>query len=77
MQRMQQWTGERWMVSLVKSGGQPTLAEQREAAARERLGGIESDPVVAGVLARFPGAQVIAVRGKDIGAAPAGRRSKL
>ncbi len=71
MQRMQQWTGERWMVSLVKSGGQPTLAEQREAAARERLGGIESDPVVAGVLARFPGAQVIAVRGKDIGAAPA------
>jgi DNA polymerase-3 subunit gamma/tau len=64
-QRLQSWTGERWMVSLVKSGGQPTIAERREAAARERLGGLEADPVIASVLARFPGAQIVAVRGKD------------
>ena len=72
MQRLQLWTGRRWMVSLVASGGRPTLAEQRETAKRERLGGLEADPVVASVLARFPGAQIVAVRGKDVdaGAAP-------
>jgi DNA polymerase-3 subunit gamma/tau len=69
MQRLQSWTGERWMVSLVSSGGQPTIADRREAAARERLGGLEADPVVASVLARFPGAQIVAVRGKDAEAA--------
>ncbi|MGA9825444.1 MAG: DNA polymerase III subunit gamma/tau, partial [Methylocystis sp.] len=68
-QRLQSWTGERWMVSLVKSGGQPTITERREAAARERLGGLEADPVIASVLARFPGAQIVAVRGKDVEAA--------
>ena len=68
-QRLQSWTGERWMVSLVKSGGLPTIAERREAAARERLGGLEADPVIASVLARFPGAQIVAVRGKDVEAA--------
>ena len=35
-QRLQAWTGERWMVSLVTTGGAPTLTEQREAAERER-----------------------------------------
>ncbi len=71
MQRLQLWTGERWMVSLVNSGGGQTLAEQREAATRERLGGLEADPLIASVLARFPGAQIVAVRGKDMDAGAA------
>jgi DNA polymerase-3 subunit gamma/tau len=71
MQRLQLWTGERWMVSLVNSGGTPTLAEQREAATRERLGGLEADPLIASVLARFPGAQIVAVRGRDVDAGTA------
>ena len=32
---------------------------------------LESDPLVASVLARFPGAQIVAVRGRDEGAASA------
>ncbi len=72
MQRLQLWTGERWMVSVVKAGGQPTLAEQRDEKERERRSGLEADPVIASVLAHFPGAQIIAVRGKDagVGSAP-------
>jgi len=69
MQRLQLWTGERWMVSVVTAGGQPTLAEQREEKERERRSGLEADPVIASVLAHFPGAQIIAVRGKDAGVA--------
>ena len=68
MQRLQAWTNERWMVSVVASGGAPTLKERRDAQERERRSGLEADPVVAGVLARFPGAQIIAVRSKDDGA---------
>ncbi len=71
MQRLQAWTGERWMVSVVASGGAPTLKEQRDAEERKRRSSLESDPLVASVLARFPGAQIVAVRGRDEGAASA------
>ncbi|WP_292531833.1 DNA polymerase III subunit gamma/tau [Methylocystis sp.] len=71
MQKLQAWTGERWMVSIVASGGAPTLKEQREAEERRRRSSLESDPLVASVLARFPGAQIVAVRGRDEGAASA------
>ncbi|TLG78879.1 DNA polymerase III subunit gamma/tau [Methylocystis sp. B8] len=71
MQKLQAWTGERWMVSIVASGGAPTLKEQREAEELKRRSSLESDPLVASVLARFPGAQIVAVRGRDEGAASA------
>jgi len=64
-QKLQEWTGDRWIVAIVKSGGAPTLAERREAQERERRSGLEADPLVASVLARFPGAQIVAVRGKE------------
>ncbi|MEF3365804.1 DNA polymerase III subunit gamma/tau, partial [Methylocystis sp. 9N] len=68
-QKLQAWTGERWMISVVASGGAPTIKEKRDASERERRSGLESDPFVASVLARFPGAQIIAVRGREEGAA--------
>jgi DNA polymerase-3 subunit gamma/tau len=69
-QRLQLWTGERWMVSVVATGGAPTLKEKREAEERDRRSGLEADPVVASVLAHFPGAQIVAVRSRDSAAAP-------
>jgi DNA polymerase-3 subunit gamma/tau len=71
MQKLQAWTGERWMVSIVPAGGAPSLKEQREAEERRRRSSLESDPLVASVLARFPGAQIVAVRGREEGAASA------
>ena len=71
MQRLQAWTGERWMASIVAAGGAPSLKEQREAEERKRRSSLESDPLVASVLARFPGAQIVAVRGRDEGASSA------
>jgi DNA polymerase-3 subunit gamma/tau len=72
MQRLQLWTNERWMVSIVAAGGAPTLKEKRDAQERERRSGLEADPVVASVLAHFPGAQIIAVRSRDDQASRAG-----
>ncbi len=72
MQRLQLWTNQRWMVSIVAAGGAPTLKEKREAQERERRSGLEADPVVASVLAHFPGAQIVAVRSKEDNGAPVG-----
>jgi DNA polymerase III subunit gamma/tau len=66
-QRLQSWTGERWLVSTVASGGKPTLDEEREARENERRSDVARDPVVAAALACFPGAEIIAVRGKTEG----------
>jgi DNA polymerase-3 subunit gamma/tau len=60
--RISQWTGQRWMVVVSSEQGQPTIRSQIEArrAALER--GVQADPLVKAVLARFPGAQIVAVR---------------
>ena len=74
--KLQEWTGRRWLVSTSSRPGAPTLAEVNETARAEREVGIRADPLVAAVLARFPGAQIIDVRtradeGPDLGLAPA------
>jgi len=60
-----EWTGERWVVSIAQSEGEPTLKEQ--AAARDETLRHEAaaHPLVRAVLDAFPGARIEAVR--DIG----------
>ena len=56
--RLQEWTGERWMIALTEGGGAPTLAE-RERAAQEAADKAAMDhPLVRQVLDAFPGARV-------------------
>ncbi|MBV8566012.1 MAG: DNA polymerase III subunit gamma/tau [Methylobacteriaceae bacterium] len=62
MQRLQEWTGTRWMVAIASAEGAPTLKEQAQAKERERWGGVKADPLVRSVLDRFPGAEIVAVR---------------
>ena len=63
-------TGRRWMVVVSAEAGQPTLKAQAEAQRTEFIAGVQNDPVVQTVLARFPGAQIVAVREPDRGMAP-------
>ncbi len=57
-ERLEQWTGERWMVALSEDGGEPTLDEQ-DRAAREAADRTAMDhPLVRQVLDAFPGARV-------------------
>ena len=61
-QRLQSWTGARWGVSVVSSGGAPTISEVRDAeTARLKAEALE-DPSVQAVLAAFPGAEIAEVR---------------
>src|SRR6185437_8954891 len=52
-----EWTGSRWVVSVVGTAGDPTLHEQELAEAK-------ADPLVQSILAAFPGATIEAVRPK-------------
>jgi DNA polymerase-3 subunit gamma/tau len=63
--RLQEWTGERWMVALVPGADAPTLRERADAKEKERLNGVAAHPLVQKVLQRFPGAEIIDVRGPE------------
>ena len=60
--RLADWTGLRWMVSVVSGGGAPTLRERADARAREEKDDVAADPTVRMLLDTFPGAEIVAVR---------------
>jgi DNA polymerase-3 subunit gamma/tau len=61
--KLSEWTGKRWMVVVSAEAGAPTLKAQAEARQAELETGVRGDPLVQAVLARFPGAQIVGVRG--------------
>jgi DNA polymerase-3 subunit gamma/tau len=63
--KLSQWTNRRWMVVVSAETGTATLREQNEARQAELKTGVRADPLVAAVLARFPGAEIVDVRKAD------------
>jgi DNA polymerase-3 subunit gamma/tau len=61
-QRLQSWTGARWGVSVVGTGGGPTVAELREAEKDREEAEARAHPFVQAALKAFPGAKLIGVR---------------
>ena len=61
-QKLRDWTGQRWSVSVTNSGGALTLAEQKKSAKAARIESVLQAPMVRAVLDRFPGAEIVAVR---------------
>lgn len=60
--RLKEWTGIHWQVSVVAGPGGLTLVENEAKQRDERLTDARSDPDVAAILARFPGARITDVR---------------
>lgn len=61
-QQLTTWTGMRWGVSVVGTGGAPTLRETQNAALRAAEAEAEQVPLVAAVMAAFPGARITEIR---------------
>ena len=61
-QKLRDWTGQRWSVSVTNDGGAPTLAEQKKNAKAARIESVMQAPLVRAVMERFPGAEIVAVR---------------
>jgi DNA polymerase-3 subunit gamma/tau len=60
--RLTALTGRRWMVIVSSEPGAPTVRSQLDTRREEFKRGVQADPVVQSVLARFPGAEIVAVR---------------
>jgi len=68
--KLKMWTGRQWVVVLSREAGQPTLKSQMDAREAELKRGVRADPLVQAVLERFPGAEIIAVRTREMDALP-------
>ncbi len=69
-ERLNQWTGQRWEVIVLDTGGQGSLKELQDAERSALFAQAEADPVVAAVLQAFPKSRIIDVRtpeGEDDG----------
>ena len=64
-QKLKDWTGVRWVVSVSREGGAPTIAESRKAAAQAKLDSVAQEPLVRAVLDRFPGSEIVGVYERD------------
>jgi DNA polymerase-3 subunit gamma/tau len=64
-QRLQAWTGARWGVAVVGTGGAPTISETRAAKQGDLHARALTTPLVQAVLAAFPGAEIREVRLPD------------
>ena len=64
-QRLQLWTGNRWAVSLVNTGGAPTIAEARDETEATLKAAAEAHPMMQAVLSAFPKARITEIRTPD------------
>ena len=64
--KLQEWTGERWMIAVAKDvTTTPTIREAAQAKESEKRQGAAAHPVVRKVLELFPGAKVVAVKAPE------------
>jgi DNA polymerase III subunit gamma/tau len=59
---LSEWTGKRWVVSVSREPGAPTLAEREEAEDAARRERAARHPLVRAALDTFPGAAIASVR---------------
>ncbi len=52
-QKLKDWTGTRWVVTLAREGGAPTLAEQKREQHAAKIEAVAQEPLVRAVLDRF------------------------
>jgi DNA polymerase-3 subunit gamma/tau len=60
--RLREWTGERWIVTIDREAAAPTLFEKQANERAQLVDGARRNPTVAAVLARFPGAEIVDIR---------------
>ncbi len=70
-QRLQGWTGARWGVSVVSSGGAATIAEDRDSEENAARAEAMENPLVKAVLLAFPEAKIKDIRTPEAMAAEA------
>ncbi|SON58374.1 DNA polymerase III subunit gamma/tau [Hartmannibacter diazotrophicus] len=60
--KLTDWTGKRWIVTVSREEGEATIQEKKEAARRSLLDDVRADPLIADILSKFPGAEIVDVQ---------------
>ena len=61
-EKLNAWTGKRWMVALSKTPGERTIGEAARERAAVEVSDLKKHPSVAAVLQQFPDAEITSVR---------------
>ncbi|MFI5000051.1 MAG: DNA polymerase III subunit gamma/tau [Reyranellales bacterium] len=61
---LSKWTGRRWIASVSRDAGKPTLVAQKATRADDLRSQAEANPMVQAILKTFPGAKLDAVKRK-------------
>ncbi len=64
--RLQEWTGERWLISQSSEVGAPTVQQQKRERESQKMTEAKADPLVQAALEIFPGAKIIQVVDRQI-----------
>ncbi|MEO0678377.1 MAG: DNA polymerase III subunit gamma/tau, partial [Pseudomonadota bacterium] len=70
-ERLQAWTGNRWAIAVEADGGEPTIAELRDADQARLEAEASAHPMVKAVFDAFPSAKIIEIRTPEAIAAEA------
>jgi len=60
--KLNQWTEQRWLISISQDMGAPTLAEASQSQQQETMEEVRKHPVVSEALRTFPGAKIVNIR---------------
>jgi len=63
--RLQGWTGNRWGVSVVSTGGAPTISEARDAVQTAARARAMETPMLQAIFQAFPGARITEIRAPE------------
>lgn len=61
-EKLNNWTGQRWIISMSRAEGQPTLGEVQRNAVNAVRDDVMASPVVAEILKVFPGAKITDIK---------------
>ena len=64
-QRLAEWTGVRWTISLSAAGGEASLRAQAEATSAAERAAVLADPNVRALFEAFPDAELIGYERRD------------
>jgi len=73
--KLEEWTGDRWMLTVSQKEGSPTLSEVEDAEEADRQRTAEADPTVQAIMAHFPGARVVDIRDNESDIKNEGRKT--
>jgi len=66
-QKLGEWTGMRWVVSISHAEGEPTPSQREAAEKQQQLDEASRHPLVRAALAAFPGAAITEIRRRGAG----------